>query len=156
MKQHTAVLRSSVFLLAEVSAFLDPLDFKQLHICVIPDRGIHIPERERQEPLYSLWPGTWKSNHSQNSRHWLHRMPPTLRKRKSLAERLSSLSRTLHLQHPTKPELCRKCLPYPLWAVFLLPATASSQTSSTPRLKQSFGAADSPQSLPREQHISIL
>ena len=61
MKQHTAVLRSSVFLLVEVSALLDPLNFKQLHVCVIPDRGIHIPERERQEPLYSLWPGIWNS-----------------------------------------------------------------------------------------------
>lgn len=44
MKQHTAVLRSSVFLFIEVSALLDPLNFKQLHICVIPDRGIHIPQ----------------------------------------------------------------------------------------------------------------
>lgn len=59
---HSKVFRSSVFLLVEVSALLDSLNFKQLHICVIPDRGIHIPRRERQDLLYSLWPGTWNSN----------------------------------------------------------------------------------------------
>lgn len=42
---HSKVLLSSVSLEAEVSAFSisDSLNFKQLHICVIPDGRIHIP-----------------------------------------------------------------------------------------------------------------
>lgn len=68
MKQHTAVLGSSVFLIVEASALLDPLNFKQLHVCVIPDRGIHIPERERQKPLNSVARYVESKSHSPHDR----------------------------------------------------------------------------------------